>query len=288
MYANKATDWLGHAVQDTIRYLVVPFLASIMPRRLSARWLTMASGWRWILPKREQARAALEQCFGDRSIGLERIALTLLNESTTAWKLLIGRRLKIRQHGTWPECSNIVAVGGHFGSGLSVLWSMQQAGLRPAFVLHRPHRAWRRTRPVYYYWSLVRFKLIERLCDGNLIVTGGARQQLMNALTDRKVTPVILFDTPSATADTGWTLSIGNMSISLPRGGRDVVVESGSDVVLFLPFTNVEKSDAELYIEVLDRNAGLEVEFVKRFGGALNRSPDEWHFWPIIQPYLRR
>jgi hypothetical protein len=259
-----------------------------MPRRLSAAWLTLASKWRWILPRRDEVRAAIDQCFEGRSISLEQIALTLLNESTTAWKLLIGRRLRVRQHTDWPENSNFVAVGGHFGSGLSVIWSLKQAGLRPSFMLRRPSPAWRRYRPIHYYWSVVRFKLIERLCNGNLIVTGGARKKLADALESGSVTPVILFDTPTTADDSDWTLPIGNAAISMPRGGRDVVTDSAADIVLFLPLTNVQEVDAELHIERLDRDVGLEREFPQKFGQTLARFPEEWHFWPIIQPFLHR
>jgi len=288
MGSNKAMDWLRHIVLDSMRYVVVPFLASIMPRKLSAKWLTMASRWRWIMPERDQARAAVERCFGDRPVNLERVALTLLNESTTAWKLLIGRKLNVRQHSAWPAGSSFVAVGGHFGSGLSVLWSLKQAGLRPSFVLRRPCQSWRRTRPVYYYWSLVRFKLVKQLCNGNLIITGGARKQLMDALSDRRSTPVILFDTPTTKLDTGWMLPVGDMAIYLPRGGRDVMAGHSPDIALFLPLTNVWEVDAELHIDVIDRNTGLEAGFVDKYGDALAKSPEEWHFWSIIYPHLHR
>lgn len=286
MKNNQAFDWLTHLVRDLFRYLFVPFVAAILPRRISAAWLTSASRWRWLFPERDQARAAIEKCFDDGRVQLDQVALTLLNESTTAWKLLIGRRLHVRQHGAWPSTSRFVAAGGHFGSGLSVLWSLKQAGLRPCFMLRRPSRDWRRSRPIVYYWSSLRLKLIARLCNGNLIVTGGARQKLRSALEAGTVTPVVLFDTPGPPSESGWTLPVGNAAITLPEGARDTVAEDARDIVLFLPLTNVRDVDAELYVERLDPAVGLSEGFPQKFGEAIARSPAEWHFWPIIEPYL--
>lgn len=278
--------WLAYFFGDSLRYLLVPFLAAIMPRRLAGAWLTLASKWRWIFPERDRVRDAIDQCFDNRPVGVEQVALTLLNESTTAWKLLIGRRLRVRQHAEWPSTFKFVAAGGHFGSGLSVLWSLKQAGLQPCFMLHRPVRDWRRSRPIVYYWSCVRFKLIERICSGNLIVTGGARKKLQTALKSGSVTPVVLFDTPDTPSNSNWTLPVGKLAITLPEGARDIVAESAWEVVLFRPLTNIGEVDAELYLERLDPAAGLAEEFPKKFSDALAESPAEWHFWPIIRPYL--
>lgn len=286
MRPNKSLDWLGYLVADLCRYLLVPFLAAIMPRRLAGRWLTLASRWLWMFPEHQRASAAIHRCFEGGAVRFEHVALTLLNESATAWKLLLGRRLHVRQHAPWPSDTAFVAAGGHFGSGLCVLWSLNQAGLQPSFMLRRPSLDWRRPRPLYYYWSVLRFKLIERLCDGNLIVTGGARRKLEAALESRAVTPVILFDTPAAPGDSNWTLPVGDAAITLPEGARGVVNETTASVVLFLPLTNVHEVDAELYLERLDPGADLSEEFPTKFGRALARSPAEWHFWPIIQPYL--
>lgn len=288
MKKNRTPGWLAYLLADSFRFLVVPFLAAIMPRRLSGAWLTLASRWRWMFPEYDRARAAIDQCFEDRPLEPAQVALTLLNESTTAWKLLIGRRLHVRQHAEWPSTRKFVAAGGHFGSGLCVLWSLKQAGLQPCFMLRRPSKDWRRRRPIHYYWGIVRFKLIERLCDGNLIVTGGARRKLEAALDSGSVTPVVLFDTPATPGDSGWTLPVGNAMVTLPEGARDVVTESALDVVLFLPLTNVREVDAELYLERLDPAAGFTEAFPKKFGDALAESPAEWHFWPLIQPYLCR
>ena len=280
--------WLAYFFGDSLRYLLVPFLAAIMPRKLSGAWLTLASKWHWIFPERDRVQAAMDHCFNDRPVEVEQVALTLLNESTTAWKLLIGRRLHVRQHAEWPSNLKFVAAGGHFGNGLCVLWSLKQAGLEPCFMLRRPARDWRRPRPVVYYWSCVRFRLIERICNGNLIVTGGARKKLRAALESGSSTPVVLFDTPATPRDSNWMLPIGNSAITLPEGARDIVTENACEVVLFLPLTNVGEVDAELYLERLDPAAGLAEAFPGKFANALSESPAEWHFWPIIEPYLHR
>lgn len=282
----KTLSWLVYFLGDVFRYLLVPFLAAIMPRRLSGAWLTHASRWGWLFPERARSRAAIERCFRDRPFRFEQVALTLLNESTTAWKLLIGRRLHVRQHAPWPASSRFVAAGGHFGSGLCVLWSLKQAGLKPSFILRRPSREWRYSRPVLYYWSVVRFKLSQRICNGEVIVTGGARKKLQATLESGAVTPVVLFDTPATPGESDWILPIGNTTITLHEGARDVVRESESEVVLFLPLTNVGEVDAELHIEPLGPGTGLAEEFPRKFGSALSESPEEWHFWPIIEPYL--
>lgn len=287
MKVNSAPlRWLAYIFGDSLRYLLVPFLAAIMPRKLSGSWLSLASKWHWLFPERDRVRAAIDQCFDHRPVLPEQVALMLLNESTTAWKLLIGRRLHVRHHGSWPSSSKFVAVGGHFGNGLTALWSLKVAGLQPSFMLRRPSPDWRCPRPIVYYWSLVRFRLIRRICGGNLIVTGGAREKLKSALKSNGVTPVILLDTPCAPGDSDWTLAIGNSAITLPTGARDVVVESARDVVLFLPLTNVHDSDAELYVERVEPAAELAAEFPKKFSDALAGSPAEWHFWSIIEPYL--
>jgi len=275
-------------IVDAFRYLLVPFLAAVLPRGMASSLLVTASRWRWLFPEHEQVTQVIEKTFPGRSAEPELFAMTLLNESTTAWKLLIGRRLHIRQHGQWPTDGHFVAAGGHFGSGLSVLWSLKQAGLHPCFVLRRPSLDWRRARPVLYYWSLVRFKLIERICSGNLIVTGGARRKLVESLESASVTQVILFDTPGTPSESDWTLPVGKAQITLPDGARDIVIESGAEVVLFLPLTNAREVDAELFVQPLGAGAEIGEAFSRKFGRALAENPGEWHFWPIIQPYLHR
>lgn len=287
MRNHKASNRLACLLGDFFRYLLVPFLAAIMPRPLSGAWLTLASRWRWLFPERDRSRATIDLCFGSHQVSLDQVALTLLNESTTAWKLLIGRRLHVRQHAPWPSNGRFVAAGGHFGSGLCVLWSLKQAGLQPCFVLRRPSREWRSSRPILYYWSVLRFRLIRRICNGGLIVVGGARKKLEAVLDNGSATPVILFDTPAAPGGSEWTLPVGEAAIALHEGAREVVSKSNLDVVLFLPLTNVREVDAEIYIEPLDSCTGLAEEFPKKFGCALSKSPSEWHFWPIIKPYLQ-
>tara|TARA_Y100001933_G_scaffold192678_1_gene192233 strand:- start:948 stop:1085 length:138 start_codon:yes stop_codon:yes gene_type:complete len=44
-----------------------------------------------------------------------------------------------------------------------------------------------------YYWSCVGFKLIQRACSGNLIITGGTRKEVAAALESGSATPVILY-----------------------------------------------------------------------------------------------
>lgn len=286
MKDTNTHQWLARFLGESFRCFLVPIVAAILPRRISAALLTSASRWLWMFPEHSRASAAINQCFEERGVEFEQFALTMLNESTTAWKLLLRRRLHVRQHGAWPSSPAFVAAGGHFGSGLCVLWSLHQAGLQPCFMLRRPSPGWRRTHPVYYWWSVLRFRLIDRLCNGNLIVTGGARRKLQDALESRSVTPVILFDTPIAPGDSDWILPVGKSAITLPEGARRIVTERASSVVFFLPLTNVHEVDAELYLERLNSVGDLIEEFPARFGKALSRSPGEWHFWPMIQPYL--
>ncbi|MDX1625083.1 MAG: hypothetical protein R3323_01105 [Wenzhouxiangellaceae bacterium] len=285
---TESPSWFRWLVADLGRYVLVPLLAALLPAGAAGRLLRRAACWRWMCPDRADVVSARRAAGLAPEEGARPWQATMLYEAMSAWRLMLGRRPGLRMRGEWPQRPGFVAAGGHYGNGIIVLWCLREAGLGPRFQLRRPDRGWLRPRPVYYAWSRLRFALIRRLCPDGVITTGGARSQLERAFADGGSTPVVLFDTPAASGS--WRMPVGERELPLPTGARDLL--RGADVrgVLFFPRICWDASPPVTELEVVPMGSGEEAaeSFPQRFGEELARHPGAWHFWPIIEPYLRR
>ena len=202
----------------------------------------------------------------------------------------MGRRLSIEQLGEWPDRPGFIAAGGHYGNGIAVLWSLHQAGLKPRFILRPPEKKLGTHRPPLYLWSLIRFRIIKRLCPDGIVLTDGARAAIENILAQGQTTPVILFDTPAPPGHSDWQLDLGARTVSLYRGAAcevdDKLSRASTEVVFFMPDIEPQQYTTRLRIESFDPG-NWKASFSSELVRAIENNPEQWQMWPFIQPHLQ-
>jgi len=237
-------------------------------------------------PDIDAAEKAFTSCWPDRQLDRKQLRLTTLVESTTAWRLLLSRTPHFEAHDRWPDAPGFIAAGAHFGNGIAIIWSLKQAGLNPRFVLRPPDRSLLLRRPAGFFWSLLRQRVLRRLCPEGLIHTGGAYRALESALQNGTSTPVILFDTPIQASAHEWTVSIGQCRYGLPTGARDLAIKSQSEIIYFLPKINPDSLSTRIRLYGRDANQ-LSTNWSEWLGEQLDNNPEQWHLWHAIEPYLQ-
>lgn len=281
----KRPGWWHFAVSDALRWLLLPALAALLPAGAARRLLHLVAAWRGLVPEIDEVEQTLDTCFPGRSDAVADYARTMLIEAMTLWRIRFGLSPRLEVHGEWPEHPGFAAVGGHFGNGIAVLWHLRQAGLKPRFLFRPPAADWKRTRPVFWLWSRVRYGVVMRLCDAQPMTTGGARSKLAAVLGGGDATPVILLDTPAEPGSRETRLRLGRRRICLREGASAVLAESGCTVVMFVP--RIDGANTRLELRTLDTDTDSPAEvFADRFAQELERVPGQWHSWPGIGPSL--
>ncbi|MEM7054631.1 MAG: hypothetical protein AAF446_08805 [Pseudomonadota bacterium] len=210
-------------MHDILEIYIIALLAAMLPDRWAARLIWAGTRFYCFHPDAHSAQDAAKQCWPDQPLNLRRLRWTYLFEASTAWRILLGRKLSIEMLGQWPDAPGFIAAGGHYDNGIAVLWSLHQAGLRPRFVLRPPEKKLRTQRPPLYLWSLIRFRLIKQLCPDGTVLTGGARNAIQEILDQGQTTPVILFDTPAPPGHSSWELQLGKRTVALFTGAARIV-----------------------------------------------------------------
>lgn len=274
-------------VHDAIGIFGFSLTAAVLPHGLAARWLRIGAGFHRGHPDINAAAEAAGRCWPERPFDRRAFRWMTLAEATSAWRLILGRGLKVTLAGRWPQSPGSVAVGGHYGAGIAVLWSLREAGLRPRFALHPPDRMQLRHRPLGYLWSRFRFRLVRKLCPDGLVVTPGAYETLDRVIGEGSATPVLLLDTPARTAapdDARWALALGRCELPLRRGARDLVEKHAADVVFFWARSCPDTNGVE--IEVERASDPLSADWPRRASRIIEQQPEQWQFWPFVRGAL--
>lgn len=274
-------------VHDAVGIFGFSLTASLLPTRLAARWLMFGARFHWGHPDVEEAAGNAHRCWPGRPFDRRAFRWMMLAEAAAAWRLIFGRRLQVTMNGQWPRSPGFAAIGGHYGTGIAVLWSLREAGLRPRFTLHPPHRGQLRHRPLGYLWSLLRFRLVRDLCPDGPVVTPGAYEALDRILREASSTPVLLLDTPTTSVEPDedrWALDLGHCRLPLRRGAAALVDQHGVDAVMFRART--ERPTGRIEIEVRPVTGALADEWPAAVGRVIEHEPEQWQFWPFIRRAL--
>jgi hypothetical protein len=270
-------------VHDAVGIFGFSLTASLLPNRVAARWLNLGARLHRGHPDIDAAESNFGRCWNDRPFDRRSFRWMTLAEATAAWRLILGRGLQVETDGRWPESPGFAAIGGHYGAGIAVLWSLREAGLRPRFTLHPPDLRQLRHRPLGYLWSRLRFRLVHRLCPDGPVVTPGAYKTLDRILEEGTGTPVLLLDTPTATStedERSWSLALGRCRLPLRRGACDLAEKHGVDRVAFWARSCPETGIVRIEIE---RMAGsLTDAWPSLAAPVIERMPEQWQFWPFV------
>jgi hypothetical protein len=275
-------------LHDAIGIFGFALTAAWLPPGLAARWLRVGAHLHRGHPDVRRAVELAARCGRSDDFHPTAFRFMTLAEASMAWRAIFRRRLPVDLNHDWPDEPGSVAVGGHYGAGIAVLWSLREAGLRPQFVLHPPNTAQRRRRPLGYLWSLLRFRLVLRLCPDGPLTTPGARAALDASLTARCTTPVVLLDTPSPKAEDGpgWSFQLGECTVPLRGGAREVIQRHRAPVMLFWARTSPQTGRVE--IEIQSPGEGALERWPSVLGETLSADLAQWQLWPFIAGSLKR
>lgn len=275
----RVLRWAHHQLADALGDFVLPLLAAMLPRALANRMLWRAAGLRWLFPGIAPTIEASETvCFEAPSGLYRRWAWTTLMEAAQAWRLLLGLRPRLRVDGRWPQAPGFLAAGMHYGSGITALWHLREAGLAPRFVFRPVGRDDLPGRPVKFVWYRLRTRLIERLCPDGPITTGGAGEVIVDSLRRGRATPVLLFDTPS-TQPSDWRLRVGHGEIALRAGGARLFSRIRPDVAFFTVTLDRDSGTETLTITRLDPESPLRDQIMARMQARMRAEPGQWLLW---------
>ena len=280
--------YLKLLVHDAIGIFGFALTASMLPERVAARWLGLGARFHRGHPDIDAAEEAADRCWPTRAFDRREFRRMTLAEAAAAWRLILGRRLRVDLNGAWPGSPGFAAIGGHYGAGIAVLWSLREAGLRPRFALHPPNRGQLRHRPLGYLWSLLRFRLVRRLCPDGPVVTPGAYETLDRILVEGETTPVLLLDTPATTAeadDSPWAIDLGRCRLPLRQGARRLVETHDVDRVMFWARSCPETGEVQIDIQPVA--GSLSDGWPRSAHRVIEAQPEQWQFWPFVRGALR-
>ncbi|NKI35291.1 hypothetical protein HFP89_08940 [Wenzhouxiangella sp. XN79A] len=274
-------------IHDAIGIFGFSLTASVLPKGLAARWLGLGARFHRGHPDIDAAEEAAGRCWPERAFDRREFRRMTLAEAAAAWRLMFGRRLDVTLNGHWPRSPGFAAIGGHYGAGIAVLWSLREAGLRPRFALHPPNRGQLRHRPLGYLWSLLRFRLVRRLCPDGPVVTPGAYEALDRILGEGATTPVLLLDTPATTVeadDSRWAIELGRCRLPLRRGARALIDKHDVDRVMF--WARSCSGTGEVRIDIEPMAGSLSDCWPPAARRIIEAQPEQWQFWPFIRGTL--
>jgi len=281
--------YLRHLLHDFIEIYIVALVAACLPERLGARVVWAGAGLYRFHPDIHQPQAAFTSCWPGRVLNDRELRWNYLIEASTAWRLILRRKLSVEHIGQWPEKPGFIVAGAHYGNGIIMLWSLYAAGLRPRFMLRAPEKKLLRYRPALWPWSLLRFRLIKRLCPDGVVLTGGALNSLQSILEEGQTTPVVLFDTPAPPHHSDWTLDLGQCAVCLYTGAARIIAKHLDHrhvpVVYFKPDTRPGQAGSRLHIQCLDASQWTH-QCCSAISDSINQQPEGWLFWPNIEPHL--
>ena len=281
--------YLRLLIHDFVEIYVIAFLGAVLPAELGAKIIWTGTRLYRFHPNAKAPQAAIVECWPDSEINVRQLRWNYLFEASTAWRMILGRKLTVSLVGKWPQAPGFIAAGGHYGSGITVLWSLREAGLKPRFLLRPPERNLLWLRPPLWLWTHLRFRLIKRLCPDGVVTTGGSLKTLESIVEQGQTTAVILFDTPAPPDHSDWKLQLGERAISLHTGAARMVDrkmhQRDLKIISFLAETQPRKAVIELHIQKLN-NGDWQKEFVAKTSQAIETAPALWLMWPFVEPHL--
>lgn len=282
-----AGTWLKHQLADLLSDFAIPATAALLPRRWMVRFLWHTARIKWLFPGLWQTIHRSERiCFNKSRPLAHDWAWTTLMEAAQAWRMLFGLQPHLKVIGNWPDQPGFVAAGMHYGVGICALWHLRQCGLRPRFVFRPVERDALPGRPVKLIWYRLRTRLIRRLCPDGPIPTGGASEQILQAIAGNAATPVLLFDTPMPEPG-DWYLRVGAGEIPLRSGGARLLSKVETKVAFFVVGINPDTGNGELSICKLNAGFELQNQIMLEMERVLQDRPGHWLLWHAVDGSFR-
>lgn len=283
---TRKSSWLTMQVADLLAVYLIPLTGAVLPARLSKSLLWRLAGLAWLLPDRSDWIDRAESAYlGSQGHLAREWRWMHLMESAEFARLLLGLPARLTIEGKWPDRPGFMAIGMHLGAGITALWHLNRLGLSPRLIFRPVQREDLPGRPLLYWSHRLRLHLMQKLCPAGAIGTGGARQQILEAIQTRASVPMIIADTPSPRPDAPM-IRVGQRQLGLRRGVFSLIDESGSPVVFFTTTFCPTSGKTRLTIDPMDSEPGASERLFERIEASLAQTPGQWHLWPALGQHL--
>ncbi len=279
---KRRPGWLAMQAADLLAVYLIPLIGALLPARLCKSLLWRLAGLAWLLPDRTDWIDRAENAYLGSQGRLARDWRWMhLMESAEFARLLLGLPARTTIEGEWPDRPGFMAIGMHLGAGITALWHLNRLGLSPRLIFQPVKAEDLPGRPLLYWSHRLRLRLMRKLCPAGAIGTGGARQQILEAIQTRTSVPMIIADTPSPRPDAPM-IRIGQRQLGLRRGVFSLIEESGSPVVFFTTTFCRHSGATRLVIDPVDTKPGTSQRLLERIEQSLRDTPGQWHLWPAL------
>lgn len=279
---KKRLHWLRMQALDLLTAYLIPLLGALLPARLGKSLMWRLAAWSWLLPDRSSWADRAERVYlGSEGCISRQWRWIHLMEAAEYWRVMMGLPARLTIQGQWPDRPGFMAVGMHLGAGITALWHLNRLGLSPRLI-YRPVKAEDLPgRPLLYWSHRLRLRMMIRLCPAGPIGTGGAREQVLDAIRSGQSVPMVIADTPSPRPNAPM-IRIGQRQLGLRSGVFSLLEESNCPVVFFTTTFCTESGKTCLVIDPVDDQAGITDRLVARMEQALEGSIGQWHLWPAL------
>ena len=283
---KRWSGWLAMQVTDALAVYLIPLIGALLPARLCKSLMWRLGGLAWLLPDRSRWIDRAEGTYlGSQGQLAHEWRWMHLMESAEFARLLLGLPARMTVEGEWPDRPGFMAVGMHLGAGITALWHLNRLGLSPRLIFRPVRPEDLPGRPLLYWSHRLRLRLMRTLCPAGAIGTGGARQQILDAIQMRASVPMIISDTPSPRPDAPM-IRIGQRQLGLRQGVFSLIEESQSPVVFFVTTFCPRSGKTRLVIDPVDTEPGARQRLLQRIEQSLADNPGQWHLWPALGQHL--
>ncbi|MGY6630004.1 MAG: hypothetical protein ACXIUL_03255 [Wenzhouxiangella sp.] len=274
--------WLAMQFTDALAVYLIPLTGALLPARLCKSLIWRLAGWAWLLPDRSRWIDHAESVYlGSQGRLAREWRWMHFMESAEYARLILGLPARLEVDGQWPDRPGFMAVGMHLGAGITALWHLKRLGLSPRLI-YRPVRPEDLPgRPLLYWFHRLRLRLMVKLCPAGPIGTGGARQEILEAIQSGRSVPMIIADTPSPRPDAPM-IRVGQRHLGLRQGVFSLIEESASPVVFFVTTFCPHSGKTRLVIDPVDAQPGASQRLLARMEHLLAQTPGQWHLWPAL------
>lgn len=218
------TDW-RIVLAGWLGYLVLPFLAFLMPAGLADRFTGWICRRGWLYRTELDLALANAEPVGavdDPEAWSAMFRRVRFIDAVDVWHGLFSstRRLNrlVERDGVWPAETSFIAVGTHVGPGTLVLRMMREAGVTPQFVFRAIPPEWKRQVPALYAYTALRIRYIRRQCAGREIEVPRQRDRVGAAMEADDAALVLLVDAPGHSTHAHAVSLFGHRLITARRG----------------------------------------------------------------------
>ena len=268
-------------------HVLHPLIASVLPRSWSLRyadWLsTRASRLSAHGPR---SRAGAEAALGaaaDAAFGRRALWVRMLDLIDAPLSLLgADRHLRKywRVHGQWPQAP-CLAVSLHYGNGLFPLRHLRLSGHRAHMILERIQPQWFRGLPLTRAVVNLRRWCVERVMQGTVIFSGGARKRCLDAIAAGD-SIFALLDNPQGLTRGIVPVDLFGRRIALHTGILQLAISRGLPIVPTLSMVG-DGQVRDLHIGpslTADTPEAICAQLMAWFTPLVDADPAAWHLWP--------